>query len=75
MEIIILGKKKKKIGKENEEKNNDSFENKEKDNNNSKKVYISTNTTGRIIHVHPINVNRNSNLFSKKNNKSKQTIK
>ena len=68
-------KREKKKGKENEEKNNASYEKKEKENNDSKNIYISPNTTGRNIAVHPINVNRNSNLLSKKTSKSRQIIK
>ena len=63
-------------GKENEEKNINFFEdNKKETSNKTKKKYISPNTTGRNLPSHPINVNRNSNLFSKKMNKSRQTIK
>ena len=57
-----------------QEKNNPSFQKKEKDNN-SKILYVSPNTTGRNIISQHINVNRNSTLFSKKNNKSKKKIK
>ena len=67
----LIKKEKKKIF-ETEEKINDSVKYKNQENNN---IYISPNTTGRNYIVKPINVNRNSNLFSKKNNKSKKKIK
>ena len=61
---------------DNQEKNIQSFHNKDKNNNNNSKIlYASPNTTGRNIISQPINVNRNSTLFSKKNNKSKKKIK
>ena len=56
----------------NEDKIIPSIQNKEE--NNSKMVFISPNTTGRNIISQPINVNRNSNLFSKKID-SKKKIK
>ena len=59
----------------NDDKIIPSFQNKEKDKeSNSKNLFISPNTTGRIKVSQPINVNRNSNLFSKKVN-SKKKIK
>ena len=59
----------------NDDKIIPSFQNKEKDNeNNSKNIFISPNTTGRIKASQLINVNRNSNLLSKKVN-SKNKIK
>ena len=61
------------------EKNKDnSFRNKEKNDkieNNFKNGFISPNTTGRNIAIQPINVNRNSNLLSKKITKSNKKIK
>ena len=43
--------------------------------NNSNHLYSSPNTTGRIFTIQPINVNRNTNLMSKKMVKTKQKIK
>ena len=60
------------------EKINDSFKTKEdtrNNNNNSNNLFCSPNTTGRIFTVQPINVNRNTNLMSKKVTKTKQKIK
>ena len=56
---------------------NDSFKTKEdtRNNNNSNNLFCSPNTTGRIFTVQPINVNRNTNLMSKKIVKTKQKIK
>ena len=49
---------------------NDSFKTKDNRNNNYNSsmnyLYSSPNTDGRIIGIRPINVNRNSNLMSKK---------
>ena len=71
---MVKNIKNKKI--DNQEKNIQSFHNKDKNNNNNSKIlYASPNTTGRNIISQPINVNRNSTLFSKKNNKSKKKIK
>jgi hypothetical protein len=56
---------------------NDSFRNKEntKNLNISNNLYSSPNTTGRIFTIQPINVNRNNNLITKKESKTKQKIK
>ena len=56
---------------------NDSFKTKEdnKNINTSNNLYSSPNTTGRIFTIQPINVNRNTNLMSKKNIKTKKKIK
>ena len=43
--------------------------------NNTNKLYFSPKTTGRINTIQPINVNRNTNLMSKKIIKTKQKIK
>ena len=43
--------------------------------NNSTKIFLSPNSTGRIATIQPINVNRNTNLLSKKVVKTKQRIK
>ena len=59
---------------EKREKNNNSFQHKEKENHN-KKLYLSPKTTGRNNIPQPINVNRNSNLFSKNLTKSRKKIK
>ena len=53
---------------------NNSFKTKD-DNKNNLNIYNSPNTTGRIFTVQPINVNRNTNLISKKIVKTKQRIK
>ena len=59
------------------DKINDSFKTKEdtRNNNNTNNLFCSPNTTGRIFTVQPINVNRNTNLMSKKFVKTKQKIK
>ena len=60
------------------EKINNSFKTKEdtrSNNTNSNNLFCSPNTTGRIFTVQPINVNRNTNLMSKKVVKTKQKIK
>ena len=59
------------------EKINECFKTKEDKNNmnNSNHLYSSPNTTGRIFTIQPINVNRNTNLMSKKMVKTKQKIK
>ena len=67
----LIKKEKKKII-DTEERINESLKFKNQENNN---IYISPNTTGRNYIVKPINVNLNSNLFSKKNIKSKKKIK
>ena len=57
---------------------NDSFKSKDDNKNNyisTNYLYSSPNNTGRIIGVKPINVNRNSNLISKKYIKTKPKIK
>ena len=70
---------KKNEANEHLEKNKDtSFRNKEKNDkkeNNLKNGFISPNSTGRNISIQPINVNRNSNLLSKKIAKSNKKIK
>ena len=53
---------------------NNSFKSKD-GNKNNHNYYNSPNTTGRIFTVQPINVNRNTNLMSKKIAKTKQRIK
>jgi hypothetical protein len=76
---LKMSNKKNEFTKENLEKNKDnSFRNKEKNDkkeNNFKNGFISPNTTGRNIVMQPINVNRNSNLLSKKITKSQKKIK
>ena len=58
------------------EKNKDnSFRNKDKKENNFKNGFVSPNSTGRNIAIQPINVNRNSNLLSRKIAKSNKKIK
>ena len=59
---------------EKREKNNASFHCKD-NNNNTKNMYLSPKTTGRSNIPQPINVNRNSNLFSKNLTKSRKKIK
>ena len=59
---------------EKREKNNASFHC-EDNNNNTKNMYLSPKTTGRSNIPQPINVNRNSNLFSKNLTKSRKKIK
>ena len=56
---------------------NESFKTKEENRNlnTSNNLYSSPNTTGRIFTIQPINVNRNTNLMSKKIIKTKQKIK
>ena len=56
---------------------NDSFKSKDDKKNYSSSNYLcsSPNNTGRIIGIKPINVNRNSNLISKKYIKTKPKIK
>ena len=56
------------------EKSNASFHCKD-NNNNNKNIYLSPKTTGRNNIPQPINVNRNSNLFSKNLTKSRKKIK
>ena len=48
---------------------------KTKEDKNSEHIYSSPYTSGRIFTIQPINVNRNSNLISKKIVKTKQKIK
>ena len=43
--------------------------------NNSSKIFLSPNSTRRIATIQPINVNRNTNLLSKKIVKTIQRIK
>ena len=60
----------------NDKINDAYFKTKEDTNNkNSDNLYSSPYTTGRIFTIQPINVNRNSNLMSKKIVKTKQKIK
>ena len=57
------------------ENNNNLFKTKEDNKANNNYFYNSPNTTGRIFTVQPINVNRNTNLMSKKIVKTRQRIK
>ena len=75
---LKMSNKKSEINDPLEKNKDNSFRNKEKNDkkeNNFKNGFVSPNSTGRNIAIQPINVNRNSNLLSRKIAKSNKKIK